>query len=127
LALPHNRSNSSAPEGTIPLTILGASRERLREHSESIIPFLSDFIVLADEKGHQAREYVLPKEVAVSSPDPLSAVKFPVPNAIDNLYLLPDSSRALHRSLQAGQSVADKLRWCSGSPVRNRTMALAWS
>jgi NAD(P)-binding Rossmann-like domain len=110
LALPHNRSNSSAPEGTIPLTILGASRERLREHSESIIPFLSDFIVLADEKGHQAREYVLPKEVAVSSPDPLSAVKFPVPNAIDNLYLLPDSSRALHRSLQAGQSVADKLR-----------------
>jgi hypothetical protein len=110
LALPHDRSNSGAPEGTMPLTVLGASRERLREHIESVIPFLSDFIVIADEQDHQAREYALPKEVTVSLPDPLSAVKLPVPNSIDNLYLLPDSSRALHQSLQAGQRVADKLR-----------------
>jgi phytoene dehydrogenase-like protein len=110
LALPHDRSNSSAPEGTMPLTVLGASRERLREHTESVIPFLSDFVVRADEQDHQAREYALPKEITVSSPDPLSAVKIPVPNSIANLYLLPDSSRALHRLLQAGQRVADKLR-----------------
>ncbi|NTW57952.1 MAG: NAD(P)-binding protein [Nitrospirae bacterium] len=109
LTLPHDRS-SGAPEGTMPLTVLGTSRERLREHSESIIPFLSDCIVIADEQDHQAREFALPKEVTVSSPDPLSAVKLPVPNSIDNLYLLPDSSRSLHRSLQAGQRVADKLR-----------------
>jgi hypothetical protein len=110
LALPHDRSRSGAPEGTMPLTILGASRESLREHIESIIPFLSDFIVTVDEQDHRAREYALPKEITVSSPDPLSAVKLPVPNSIANLYLLPDSSRALHRSLQAGQRVADKLR-----------------
>jgi hypothetical protein len=110
LALPHDRSSSGAPEGTMPLTVLGTSRERLREHSESIIPFLSDFIVIADEQDHQAREFALPKEVKVSSLDPLNAVKLPVPNSIDNLYLLPDSSRALHRSLQAGQHVAEKLR-----------------
>ena len=110
LTLPHDRSNSGAPEGTMPLTVLGASRERLREHIESVIPFLSDFIVIADEQDHQAREYALPKEVTVSSPGPLSAVKLPVPNSIDNLYLLPDSSRALHQSLQAGQRIADKLR-----------------
>ena len=110
LSIPHDRSSSGAPEGTIPLIVLGTSREKLREHSEAIIPFLSDFIVMADEQDHQARRFALPKEVTVSSPDPLSAVKLPVPNSIDNLYLLPDSSRALHRSLQAGQRVADKLR-----------------
>ena len=110
LALPHDRSNSSAPEGTMPLTVLGASRQRLREHIESVIPFISDFIIREEELDHQARDYALPKEVTVSSPDPLSAVKLPVPNSINNLYLLPDSSRALRQSLQAGQRVADKLR-----------------
>jgi hypothetical protein len=119
LALPHEKNSSGAPEGTMPLTVLGASRESIRERIESIIPFLSDFIVMADEQDHQAREYVLPKEVTVSSPDALRAVKLPVPNSIRNLYLLPDSSRALHRSLQAGHRVADKLRWQGGGhPVR---------
>jgi phytoene dehydrogenase-like protein len=110
LALPHDRSSSGAPAGMRPLTALGASRERLRERIESVIPFLSDFIVMSDEQDLQAREYVLPKEVTVSSPDPVRAVKLPVPQSIRNLYLLPDSSRALYQSLQAGKRVADKLR-----------------
>jgi hypothetical protein len=110
LSLPHDRSRSRAHAGTMPLTVLGTSREMLRQHVESIIPFLSDFIVFSDEQDHQARAYALPKEVAVSPYDPLAAVKLPIPNSIKNLSLLPDSSRALFRSLQAGKHVADKLR-----------------
>ena len=108
-ALPRDGSGS-APAGMRPLTVFGASRERLGERIESVIPFLSDFIVRTDDQGLQARAYVLPKEVAVSPPGPQKAVKLPLPNSIRNLSLLPDSPRALYQSLQAGKGIADRLR-----------------
>lgn len=115
LALPHDRRSyrrsGDAPDGLVPLTALalGTSRETLGERVQSVIPFLSDFTVIAEEQDHCSRTYILPKEVTVPSPDLERAMRIPVPNSMRNLYLLPDSSRALHQSLQAGKQVADKL------------------
>jgi phytoene dehydrogenase-like protein len=110
LALPHNKSSSYAPGGMRSLTALGASPETLGERIQPVIPFLSDFTVIAEAQDHRSRAYVLPKEITVSSPDPDSAMKLSAPTSMRNLYLLPDAPRALHRSLQAGKQVADKLR-----------------
>jgi len=116
LALPHDRRSyrrsCDAPDGMVPLTALalGTSRQTLGERVQSVIPFLSDFTVIAEEQDHRSRAYVLPKEVTVSSPDLERAMIIPVPNSIGNLSLLPDSSRALFQSLQAGKQLAEKLR-----------------
>ena len=118
VALALSREGSStAPSGMRTLTaafygqkLPNASPETRTERVRSIIPFLSDFIVMIHEQGENQGRYILPKEISVTSLDPRNASILPVPNSMNNLYLLPDSTRALHRSLEAGGRVANKLR-----------------
>ena len=107
--------NASRDMRTLTATYFGSALssalpEARTDCIRTIMPFLFDFTLMTFELGEGAGRYALPKEIVVSSFDPQNAMKLFVPNSMKNLYLLPDSSRALHHSLSAGSSISNRLR-----------------
>ncbi|MHB8844130.1 MAG: phytoene desaturase family protein [Nitrospirota bacterium] len=86
------------------------ARESLLDRIQSTIPFIRDFIVTADERLPEARRFALPANLLMKTHQGSADMPpMPIPCAVKNIILLPDSSCGFLQAVRAAQAVVSKL------------------